>query len=480
MPHMYNNPAGGVQSTIEGAGSSQMMTYFWQRRALIEAAKEMYFSPLADVTAMPKNYGKTIKQYHYLPLLDDRNVNDQGIDANGVTILTTDWIVTFPRNTVVVANAGKAAAVTAINANKGSLLVATAGADGSAGAGFAEITLVGPLTVSYDNVSKKNAVDALNVGASIRPGAGNLYGSSKDVGTISGKIPMLGETGGRVNRVGFTRIQIEGSLHKAGFFTEFTQESLDFDSDAELYQHMSRELVTGATQITEAALQRDLLNGAGVILYPGSASSDDELTGEGGTPHEVSFKDLSRLNRILTDNRTPKQTKVITGSQMIDTKTISSGRVLYIGSELEITIKSMKDLFQNQAFVPVHQYAAAGTVLNGEIGAVDQFRIVVVPEMQHWAGAGAKEGTNPGFEAEGGRYNVYPLLCVGDGAFTTIGFQTGGKMMKFKIITKMPGEKTADRNDPYGENGFSSIKWYYGTMILRSERLGLIKSVART
>ena len=52
-------------------------------------------------------------------------------------------------------------------------------------------------------------------------------------------------------------------------------------------------------------------------------------------------------------------------------------------------------------------------------------------------------------------------------------------MMKFKIITKMPGEGTADRTDPFGETGFSSIKWWYGTMILRPERLAVIKTVAR-
>jgi N4-gp56 family major capsid protein len=51
-------------------------------------------------------------------------------------------------------------------------------------------------------------------------------------------------------------------------------------------------------------------------------------------------------------------------------------------------------------------------------------------------------------------------------------------MVKFKIITKMPGEKTADRNDPYGETGFSSIKRYYGTLILRPERIGIAKTVA--
>ena len=153
--------------------------------------------------------------------------------------------------------------------------------------------------------------------------------------------------------------------------------------------------------------------------------------------------------------------------------------VLFIGSELESTVKAMRDPLNDPAFIPVHKYADAGTILNGEIGTIDQFRIVVVPEMLSWAGAGADVGTNPGYMATGGRYDVFPMLVVGDGSFTTIGFQTGGKMMKFKITTKMPGDATADRNDPYGETGFSSIKWYYGTLILRSERIGLIKTVAR-
>jgi N4-gp56 family major capsid protein len=394
---VYGNPAGGTPSSIEGTGSDQMHTFFWQRKALIEAAKEMYFSPLADTVTMPKHMGKTIKVYHYIPLLDDRNVNDQGIDASGATIVN-----------------------------------------------------------------------------------GNLYGSSRDVGLINGKMPTLTEVGGRVNRVGFTRVQREGSITKFGFFTELTQEMLDFDSDADLWTHISREMVTGATQLTEAVLQKDLLAAAGVVVYSGEATSDDEITGEGQEISEVKYADLMRLSRILNDNRTPKQTKVITGSRMIDTNTIAGGRVLFIGSELEATVKAMTDLFGNPAFIPVHKYAAAGTLLNGEIGTVDEFRIVVVPEMLHWSGAGANEtGANPGYLATGGNYDVFPMLVVGDGSFTTIGFQSSGKMMKFVITTKLPGKETADRTDPYGETGFSSIKWYYGTFILRPERLALVKTVAR-
>jgi N4-gp56 family major capsid protein len=51
--------------------------------------------------------------------------------------------------------------------------------------------------------------------------------------------------------------------------------------------------------------------------------------------------------------------------------------------------------------------------------------------------------------------------------------------VKFKITHKKPGDETADRNDPYGETGFMSIKWYYGFMALRPERIGLIKTIAK-
>lgn len=468
----YNAPPG----TASDIGP-QFNTFHHHKKAIIDAKKDMYFTPLADVIAMPKHFGKTIKVYQYIPLLDARNVSDQGIDATGATIAVTDYFVTFPRLVMAVANAAKAAAVIAINANVGDTVVATAGADGSGGSGLATITVTG-LSCRYASLAEADAVLALNIGATKLQGHANLYGSSKDAGTITARLPLLTEDGGRVNRVGFTRVERSGSITKMGIFTEFTQESFDFDTDEDLYGHISREMVQGATQLTEAVLQIDLLNGAGVTVYAGAATSNATITGE-GTISEVDYDDLARLATILNDNRTPKQTKVITGSRMIDTKTINSGRVMYIGSELESTIKRMVDYHSDKAFIPVHQYADATTILNGEIGTVDQFRIVVVPEMLHWAGAGAEVGTNAGYHATADRYSVFPMLVVGAESFTTIGFQTDGKTVKFKIITKMPGEATADRTDPYGEKGFSSIKWYYGTLIMRPERLAVVKTVAR-
>jgi len=382
----YNAPPG----TPSGIGP-QVVTTYYQKQALIEARKEQFFSQLADVTAMPKNMGKSITQYLYLPLLDDQNVNDQGIDAAGATIAN-----------------------------------------------------------------------------------GNLYGSSKDIGTINAKMPLLGEAGGRVNRVGFKRKTITGSLEKFGFFQEYTQESLDFDTDAELEQHVNREMVNGATEMTEDALQIDLITSAGVVRYAGNATSTITV----GADDVVSYKDLMHLSIDLDNNRCPKGTTVITGTRMIDTRTIPAARAMFIGSELLPTLRAMKDLHNNPAFIPVQSYAAGGTVLNGEVGCIDNFRLVVAPEMTKIAGGGADASATATHYETADKYDVFPMLVVGDGSFTTIGFQTDGKSVKFVINNQKPGAESISAADPYGESGLMSIKWYYGFMALRPERIAILKTSA--
>jgi len=387
MPRQYNDPAGGDESQV----GTQIRTDVYEKRALIEMRREQHFGQLANVRSMPKHMGKTMKMYQYLPLLDDENNNDQGLDAAGATI---------------------------------------------------------------DD--------------------GNLYGSSKDVGSIPGKMPVLSESGGRVNRVGFKRKEIEGSISKFGFFDEYTQESMDFDSDADLLMHINREMLNGAGEITEDLLQIDLLMSAGVVKYAGAASSDVTVD----DASIVTYDDLLRLSIDLDQNRTPKQTKVITGTRMVDTKTIPGGRVMYVGSEMQPTIEGMTDLHGNQAFIPVQKYGSGGTILNGEIGTVGYFRIVVVPEMMKFAGAGANASDTSTHYETGEAYDVFPMLVVGDASFSTIGFQTDGKTVKFKIKHSKPGSEASYAMDPYGETGFMSIKWFYGFLLERAERIAMIKTAA--
>jgi len=484
MALTYNAPVAGTPSTV----GTQLRTDYYQKKALIEARKLQFFGQLADVTAMPKNMGKTIKLFHYLPMLDDANINDQGIDAAGLTTLNEVTIIV--NGPGLVSTSGKSLFFVGNGADAATALVAAQAlivrwVEKLKTVGGLGLTTTGatPLLKYTDATTNAGATFPLALGYTFTVNTavnatGNMYGSSKDVGYISGKLPMLGESGGRVNRVGFKRVSIEATLQKMGFFDEYTQDSLDFDTDSELAMHINREMLNGAQELTEDALQIDLLNAAGVIRFGGIATSTATITGE-GTVSAITYNDLMRLEIDLDNNRCPKATTIISGTRMVDTRTVPATRYMYVGTELVPMIKSMTDPFGAQAFIPSHKYADAGNVVNGEIGKLSGFTIIVVPEMMRWEGAGASVTANLGYRESSGKYDVYPMLVVGSGSFTTVGFQTDGKSVKFKIFNKKPGEENATTQDPYGETGFMSIKWFYATMILRPERIALIKTVAK-
>ena len=391
MPNVYGN---GTNSTI----GTQFNTYEYKRKALIETAKVEYFGQLGDVESLTKNYGQKIKKYHYLPLLDDRNINDQGLDATGA----------------VIAN-------------------------------------------------------------------GNLYGSSKDPGVISGKLPTLSETGGRVNRVGFKRVEIEGEITQYGFFYEWSEDSLNFDTDMDLYSHINRESLRGAREISEDIAQMDLLDAAGVIKYAGTGTTLATVN------DIVTYNDLVKLGVTLDNNRCPKDTKAIKGSQDTDVINIPSARYAFIGSELIPTFMRMTDYHGDRAFVPVEKYAKMENgkytnTLHGEIGAVGPFRLIVVPEMMGYKGKGIAVGSavnGSTLLGNGTKIDVYPILVVGSGSFAKINFQSSGSTNdKFKIIVRKPGT-FANPEDPYEKIGYSSIQFWQGTMILRPEWIAKVLTAAK-
>ena len=491
---------------IYGTGSnssvgSQIRTDYYKRKALVEAVKESYFGQMADVTNMPKHYGKTIKMYHYLPILDDRNINDQGIDASGVSTEAG-----FVAATTYVKQVIKLVAPSALGARSYFFEGVCTAADHATAAALADDIAEGKVWAWAIQMGFVPSTDANYAAAKVTLEAagwtvtaqstgdeyenyGNLYGSTKDVGVIASKIPTLSETGGRVNRVGMKRLELSGTIAKFGFFDEYTQESMDFDTDADLIQHLTTESVRAANEITEDQLQIDLLNGAGVVRFAGDATTVATLGGSTAAANAedvVTYDDLVKLSIELDDNRTPRDTKMITGSRMVDTRVVNSARYAYIGSELKPAIMRMTDYHSAKAFLPVAQYGNAGTIARGEFGSVEDFRFIVVPEMMHWEAAGAAVGSTADEVCRwsvdqataAAKVNVYPILVVGSGSFTTVGFQTDGKTVKFKITHKPPGKEVANRHDPYGEVGFYSIKWYYGFMLLRSERLACLKTVA--
>ena len=311
------------------------------------------------------------------------------------------------------------------------------------------------------------------------PGYGNLYGSSRDFGLITSKIPLVAEGADRVNRVGITRVAVSANLTRVGFFADWTDESTQFDSDMQMRTHFTNELVKGAEQLKEALLQLDLINGAGVVRYAGTATTLGTVSAEGAGAAIIDYNDVIRLSITLDSNRAPKRFTILKGSTLTDTATVNGARALFIPPELITTFMEMKNSNNTEMFVPVEKYASQTTVLEGEIGAVAGFRVIVHQEMINHADDGASVSANPGYHAVGGKYTVFNCLAVCAESFTSIGFQTNSpEAPKFNLVIKPPGKEMVTLDNPYGNKGLASIQFYYGTLIERSDWIGLLRGVA--
>lgn len=233
--------------------------------------------------------------------------------------------------------------------------------------------------LSDENENANSGLDSLGSASN-----GNLYASSRGMGYIAGKLPELGEDSARVNKVSFSRKEVRGSIKNRGFFYEWTKDEMNFDSDPKLKSHITTEAVRAANQVNEDILASDLINGAGVVYYSGDASS----VGTIDSNSVPTIQDLIRIDTQLDNNKCPKDTKVIAGSTLIDTRTVQAARYMFISPDMKMDFMSIKALNgTDDAFVPVEQYAKANqngkyvTAIHGEIGKVGPFRIVVHPKM---------------------------------------------------------------------------------------------------
>lgn len=337
--------------------------------------------------------------------------------------------------------------------------------------------LLSDLNVNLQGIDASGA--ALTGAGGGNPGYGNLWGSSRDFGLVTSKIPLVAEGADRVNRVGITRTAVTATLTRVGFFADWTDEAVQFDSDVAMQSYFTDELVKGAEQMKEGLLQLDLVNGAGLVRYAGAATNLGTVTAEGATPDFITYDDVIRLSIALDTNRAPKRFTILKGSNLTDTATINGSRALFIPPELQRTFMDMTNGNGTEMFVSVEKYAAQTATLEGEIGAVGGFRVIVNQEMFIHLDDGAVPSVNPGYYASGGHYTVFNCLAVSSESFTSIGFQTNSpEAPKFNLVIKPPGKDMVTLDNPFGNKGVASIQFFYATLIERSDWIGLLRGVA--
>jgi len=312
------------------------------------------------------------------------------------------------------------------------------------------------------------------------PTDGNLYSNSRDVGDITAGLPVLGEGANNVNRVVVTKKTGEVTFNRFGLYLEYTDEVELFSEDKT--QMVYREMLgDAAKQVNEDIIQKDMLSGANVY-YIGSAVARDEVgqdtTDDGGADDInslMSYDDVRKIIATLVSNRAKKFTSLVSGSTKVDTRTVNASYVGIVGPEVKYDLQGIADMHERPAWIPVNQYGSAATLMNNEVGAIDEMRFIESERAQKFVGAGAAipAGYTGTLANDGTNFNVFPILCPTEGAFATVGLQGWGKM-KFK--SKAPG--AVEQNDKFGVKGFFSVNWFYAGIILDQSKLLRVETCA--
>jgi len=417
---VYGN---GTNST-SGANTQ---THHHDRMGIKAAIEENRFSQMASRRNMPKRYGKTYKVSKWLHILDDDNVNDQGNlvwdGSSYIAVVGEPGYKVLNKVFLDKDYADHAAALTA----------ATAYA-----------TLRGSTDVPVAITASENT--------------GNAYGSSRDIGYVTDKMPALAEGATGVNRIGVTKVTVETSLKRFGNYLEYSDE-VELFSEEPTQIHYKEELGYMAGQVQDDLTQIDMINAAGVVAYTGTATSRatvaDVMTGVGA------FNLLRKVTKQLFVNKAKKTTSVIGSSTKISTTPIAAGWSAICGSDVKYDLETVVDTAGDIAWIPVHKYATAGNVMQGEVGAIHDTRFIEAERMMNFSGAGA------------GGVDVHNILYITPESFATVGLQ-GNNKITFK--SKAPGK--ADSTDVYGLRGFFSYNFFYASISLQPEKIARIECAA--
>ena len=417
--HAYGDGTAAGGST---SGDNVRIDYF-DRAAIEVAVEDLIYGRFVDGRTQQRNSGKTFKISRYRHILDDANVNNQGLDGEGNVIGNTKGIF---------------------------LNVA-----------YADLTAAQAAKTTYDGTTEGIAAIANNVEPQaweVTTGGGNAYGSSRNVGDVISGMPLLVEGADKVNRVGVTRENFQCSLVRRGNYVSYTDE-VELFSDHNMVMEYKSKLARMAIEVRDDDTQLGMLGSAGVRFYSGTATSLATI-GTGDEDGRITYDFSRKIVKRLKKNLAAKNTSMIKGSTKYGTTRLNTAYYAIIGPDVTYDLESISE------YKSVEDYGYANDLAPNEVGAMHETRYLETTRAMRYEGEGAAVTTNIGQAETGSKYDVHPILYPTKGSYATVSLQGAGGI-KFKA--KAPGVATSE--DPYGVKGLHSYNYFWAGLALQPEKL---------
>jgi len=335
------------------------------------------------------------------------------------------------------------------------------------------------------------------------------YLSARDIDVVQATLTddvALSEGAGAVNKQTLTKVTMDTAFARYGEMLDYTDEVELFSEDS-MQVRYREELGELANSRYEDLVQLDMLS-TSTVVYGGTATSIKTCDADS----VVSYDLIRKAVRKLVRNRAKKNTSIVVGSNKISTQPIAKSYYAIIGANVKgdlETITRGSGAETEYVYIPVHKYSSAGTMAEGETGAMHEVRFIEAESAVVYTGQGdATEATTAADDAYPGTlsttlyadeaaviagrgaalqvwdrdddtykngsattpalryFDVFPVLFPTEGSFATVGLKGMGKI---KFNSKSPAK--VENANPYGTNGFFSYNFFYAGIILQEERL---------
>jgi len=179
--------------------------------------------------------------------------------------------------------------------------------------------------------------------------------------------------------------------------------------------------------------------------------------------------DFRRIYRYFKKYKGREISEIIKASAKISTEAVDPAYFVMGHTDLDSDIRGIS------GFIPWKDYSNSDKRLPGEIGAIEQFRIILTAMFDPWTTAGLTGTTylSGGVAVSStAQCDVYPLICVARDAYGIVALQ-GQNVVTPAVVSPKP-----QVGDMLGQIGFVSWKTMQGCIILNHNWLARLECAA--
>lgn len=183
------------------------------------------------------------------------------------------------------------------------------------------------------------------------------------------------------------------------------------------------------------------------------------------TDEAISLPVLRRAGRSLLANHANKKTKIIAAGPDYDTSAIEDAFLVFVHTDAAPDVRDLP------GFTPVAKYAGMKPISPKEIGACEEFRFILSPELSSYADAGGANAALYATTSAASNIDVYPFIICGEEAVFDIAMK-GVDSFDLSVIPTTQ----KDKNDILGQRGYVGASFWSAVLVANNGWMACIEA----